>query len=178
MSSVTLHDKEFDLLIPKKEIKQSIKAMAEQINQDYLGKEVCVVGVLDGAFMVLSSLLKRLNLNISLELVKLKSYEGQSSSGEVKKLLGLTTSLQGKHVLVVEDIVDTGHTLQYIMDLIESHSPASVEIATLLIKPDVFQDKFPVRYQGLAIPNKFVVGFGMDYDGQGRQLPDIYAATD
>lgn len=178
MSSVTLHDKEFDLLIPKKEIKQSIKAMAEQINQDYLGKEVCVVGVLDGAFMVLSSLLKRLNLNISLELVKLKSYEGQSSSGEVKKLLGLTTSLQGKHVLVVEDIVDTGHTLQYIMDLIETHGPASVEIATLLIKPDVFQDKFPVRYQGLAIPNKFVVGFGMDYDGQGRQLPDIYAATD
>ncbi len=178
MSTVTLHDKEFELLIAKKEIKQSIKGMAEKINQDYIGKELCVVGVLDGAFMVLSGLLKRLQLNVSLELIKLKSYEGENSTGAVRKLIGLTTSLKDKHVLIVEDIIDTGHTLEYVMELIKAHEPASIETATLLIKPDVFKDKFPVRYQGLVIPNKFVVGFGMDYDGQGRQLPDIYAATD
>lgn len=178
MSSVVLHDKEFELMISKTEIKESIKSIAEEINADYEGKELCVVGVLDGAFMVLSSLLKRLSLNVSLELVKLKSYEGEASTGHVKKLLGLTSSLADKHVLVVEDIIDTGHTLEFILDLVQSHEPASVEVATLLIKPEVFQDKLPVRYQGIAIPNKFVVGFGMDYDGQGRQLPDIYAAKE
>ncbi len=176
MSTIVLHGKEFDLMIPRQEIKESIKSIAEQINEDYHGKELCVVGVLDGAFMVLSALLKKLNINVSLELVKLKSYEGQSSTGHVRKLLGLTTSLEGKHVLVVEDIIDTGHTLGYILDLVNAHNPESVETATLLIKPEVFKDKFPVRYQGISIPNKFVVGFGMDYDGQGRQLPDIYVA--
>lgn len=178
MSTVVLHEKEFELMIPKSEIKESIKKMAEQINADYDGKELVVVGVLDGVFMVLAALMKKITVNVSLELVKLKSYEGQTSTGNVKKLLGLTSSLEGKNVLVVEDIIDTGHTLSYILDLVNSHQPATVETATLLIKPDVFQDKFPVRYQGMAIPNKFVVGFGMDYDGQGRQLPDIYAAKE
>lgn len=178
MSSVILHDKEFELMIPKTEIKTVIKYMAEQINADYADRELVVVGVLDGVFMVLAALMKKITVNVSLELVKLKSYEGQSSTGNVKKLLGLTYSLEGKHVLVVEDIIDTGNTLKYILELVQSHKPASVETATLLIKPDVFKDKFPVRYRGMAIPNKFVVGFGMDYDGQGRQLPDIYAAKE
>ncbi|MBR11427.1 MAG: hypoxanthine phosphoribosyltransferase [Rickettsiales bacterium] len=178
MSTVVLHDKEFELMISRDEIKGSIKQIAEQINSDYAGKELVVVGVLDGVFMVLAALMKKITVNVSLELVKLKSYEGQSGTGNVKKLLGLTTSLEGKHVLVVEDIIDTGHTLAYILELVNSHQPASVETATLLIKPDVFKDKFPVRYHGIAIPNKFVVGFGMDYDGQGRQLPDIYAAKE
>ncbi|MEQ8474219.1 MAG: hypoxanthine phosphoribosyltransferase [Marinoscillum sp.] len=178
MSQITLNDRTFELMIPKAVIKQSVKDMAKKINDDFNGREIVVVGVLDGVFMILADLLKRLTLNLSVELIKLKSYEGMSSTGSIKKLLGLTQSLKDRHILLVEDIVDTGITLKYVLELIHSHQPASVSIATLLLKNDVFQDKFPIQYHGIAIPNKFVVGYGMDYDGQGRQLPDIYSATD
>ncbi|MEQ9306193.1 MAG: hypoxanthine phosphoribosyltransferase [Marinoscillum sp.] len=178
MSQITLHDKTFELMIPKAEIKQSIKKMAKKIDEDFHGKELVVVGVLDGVFMVLADLLKRLHLNLSVELIKLKSYEGQQSTGSVRKLLGLTQSLEGKHVLVVEDIVDTGITLAYVLDLVRKHKPASISVATLLLKNDVFKDKFPIQYYGITIPNKFVVGYGMDYEGQGRQLTEIYSVID
>lgn len=175
MEEVVLHDKRFQLFIEKKAIKEAVKHIAMQINTDFQGKEIVVLGVLDGAFMVLADLLKKLELNVSLELVKLKSYEGQSTTGEVRKLMGLTASLEGKDVIIVEDIIDSGLTLSYVLDLLAAQRPASVSVATLLLKPDVFRNRFDIRYIGISIPDRFVVGYGMDYDGQGRQLPDIYA---
>lgn len=172
---VVLNDKHFELFIPKKAIKEAVKNMADEINEDFRGKEVVVLGVLDGAFMILSDLLKRLELSVSLELVKLKSYQGQSTTGEVKKLMGLTSSLEGKHIIVVEDIIDSGLTLAYVLELLRQQNPATISVATLLLKTDVFKNKFKVQYTGIFIPDRFVVGYGMDYDGQGRQLPDIYA---
>lgn len=174
-TTVVLKDKIFEIFLMENEISQAIGKLADRINQDYEGRQLVIVGVLDGAFMVLSDLLKKLTVPVSLELVKLKSYEGLEGSGTIQKILGLTSKLANTDVLVVEDIIDTGKTLEYLLELLQEHAPASVKVATLLLKKEVFQNKFPIHYHGITIPNKFVVGYGMDYDGQGRQLKDIYA---
>ncbi len=178
MQTIVLEDKTFDLFLESKEIKEGVKRIAGQINADYDGREVLILGVLDGAFMVLSDLLKRLDLKVSLELVKLKSYEGERSSGTIRKLTGLTSSLKDCEVVIVEDIIDTGFTLEYLIKLVNDQEPRSVKIATLLLKEEVFGDRFPIDYVGFSIPNKFVVGYGMDYNGQGRQLKHIYAVKE
>lgn len=175
---IALHGKPFELFLSEKEIASAVGRMAEEINRDFQGKEVVILGVLDGAFMLLADLLKKLEVSLTLELVKLKSYEGEQTTGVVKSLIGLSDELSGKHIVVVEDIIDTGITLKYLLGLLEEKKPASVSLATLLIKKEVFNDKFPVHYCGIAIPNRFVVGYGMDYDGHGRQLSQIYAAID
>ena len=175
---IALHGKSFELFLSEKEIAAAVGGLAEKINRDFHGKEVVILGVLDGAFMLLGDLLKRLDVSLTLELVKLKSYEGVETTGVVKSLIGLSDELKGKHVVVVEDIIDTGITLSYLLGLLEEKKPASVSLTTLLIKKEVFNDKFPVHYYGIAIPNRFVVGYGMDYDGHGRQLSQIYAAID
>lgn len=172
--TIQLDDLQFELFLEKDQIKEAVKKIADQINQEYQGKEVLILGVLDGAFMVLSDLLKKLDLTISLELVKLKSYHGMESTGEVQKLLGLNSSLKDCEVIIVEDIIDTGQTLSYLLKLIKDQQPKSVKIASLLLKADVFNDQFPVDYVGFSIPDKFVVGYGMDYKGLGRQLKHIY----
>lgn len=173
--SVKLHELTFDLFIDKKEIKKRVQEMAEQINQDYAGRQVVVLGVLDGVFMVLSDLLKKLDISVSLEMVKLKSYQGENSTGKVHKLLGLNSNLKDLDVLVVEDIIDTGTTLGFLLDLLKTHQPKSIKIATLLLKKEIYHGRYPLDYIGFSIPNRFVVGYGMDYDGLGRQLPHIYA---
>lgn len=173
--TIELQGHKFELFLPKSEIKKAIHSMADQINHDYQGKVLVIIGVLDGVFMVLAQLMKRLNMNVSMELVKLKSYDGFHSSGKVNMIFGLTSSLKGADVLVVEDIVDSGFTLTHLINELKKENPASIEIATLLLKKDAFKAPFPVKYVGLEIPNRFVIGFGMDYNGEGRQLPDIYA---
>lgn len=176
--TVDLQDKTFEIFLLEDEIEEAVSRLADQINRDYKGKSLVVIGVLDGAFMVLSDLLKQLKVSVSLELIKLKSYEGELSSGAIRKIIGVSAELKGKHVLVVEDIIDTGKTLEYILELLDGYHPASVKVATLLLKQEVFQNKFPIDYHGIVIPNKFVVGYGMDYNGLGRQLKDIYAAVE
>lgn len=178
IEEVMLHGKRFELFLDEKVIAGAVASMATAINRDFQGRQVVLLGVLDGAFMVLSDLIKKLEISVTMEFVKLKSYEGESSTGEVKSLIGLNDGLRDKHVLVVEDIIDTGVTLGHLLNELRAHGPASVSLATLLIKKQVFQNKFPVEYFGRDIPNRFVVGYGMDYDGQGRQYPRIYAAVD
>lgn len=178
MSNIRIYNKEFEQYLSRTEIAQAIHELAAKINDEYANKPLVIVGVLDGAFMFLSDLMKELTINVSLEMVKLKSYEGESTTGHVRRLLGLSRSLKGKHVMLVEDIIDTGLTLGHLMDLLESENPASVTVTTLLLKEDVFKSKYPIDHFGFSIPNKFVVGYGMDYDGLGRQYPDIYAAID
>lgn len=176
--SVFLHEKEFEMFLKRKEIKGAINRLSEKINHDYKDRELVIIGVLDGAFMFLADLLKKLDLKVSLELVKVKSYEGEQNVGKIKKLIGLTYGLANQSILIVEDIIDTGNTLSYLLELIEEQNPASVKVATLLLKKEVFKDRFPIHYYGIAIPNRFVVGYGMDYDGHGRQLKHIYASKE
>lgn len=178
MEVVKLHKKEFVPFLSSELIQNAIEAIADQINKDFAGKEVIILGVLDGAFMMVSDLMKRLKVNAELTFVKLKSYHGDRSSGSVNEVLPLTEVIRKKHVIVVEDIIDTGLTLAFLRERIMQFNPSSLSIATLLLKPEVFQDKYPVEYIGIEIANKFVVGYGMDYDGLGRQLPDIYVAKE
>ncbi|WP_258102538.1 hypoxanthine phosphoribosyltransferase [Marinoscillum sp. MHG1-6] len=173
-----LGDLSFESYIGKKEIRKTVKQLAKAINKDYSGKEVILVGVLDGVVLFLADLLKKLDLEIKLELVRLKSYHGTNSTGTIEEVVGLKADLKGRHVLVVEDIIDTGQTLSVFLPKLENQRPASLEVASLLLKEEVFDKKFPVKYVGKKIENKFVVGYGMDYQGLGRQLRQIYAVSD
>lgn len=173
-----IKDKKFELYITEKEIQESIQRIARQINTDYNGETVIFIGVLNGAFMFASDLLKEIDLTCEVSFVKVHSYKGTSSSGNVHELIGLTTDVKNKHVVVVEDIVDSGLTLSKLYSMIEYHAPKSVEVATLLYKPDAFQGKFPPKYVGFEIPNKFIVGFGLDYLEEGRNTKDIYQITE
>ncbi|MEQ8546865.1 MAG: hypoxanthine phosphoribosyltransferase [Cyclobacteriaceae bacterium] len=173
-TEVVLHDKRFELFLTEKEIKNATEKLAKKINEDYHNDSVVIVGVLDGVFMVLADILKKLKMSVSLELIKMKSYQGLKSTGQVNKIIGLTSDLKGQKVIVIEDIIDTGNTLATLLEELSSLEPVSIDIATLLLKPEVFKERFPIRYIGQEIPDRFVVGYGMDYDGEGRQLPNIY----
>jgi hypoxanthine phosphoribosyltransferase len=176
-ASLFLHDQKFVKWIDKSEINEVLEQMAFTINKDYEGKSPVIIGVLDGVIMVFAGLTQKLTFNLTIELIKLKSYEGQKSTGSVKMLLPLSAEIKNLDVIVVEDIVDTGQTLAFLLEELKKHEPKSIEVATFLLKGDVFQGKFPIKYVGKKIENKFAVGFGMDFDGLGRQLPDIYIAA-
>ena len=173
-----IKDKKFELYLSEKEIQESIEQVANQINADYKGEDVVFVGVLNGAFMFASDLMKDIKLECEISFVKVQSYKGTSSTGNVHELIGLTTDVKNKHVIIVEDIVDSGLTLNKLYSMIDHHSPKSVEVATLLYKPEAFKGKYPPKYVGIEIPNKFIVGFGLDYLEAGRNSRDIYQITE
>lgn len=171
-------DKHFEIFIDEAEIQAEIKALANQINNDYAGKEVLFIAVLNGAFMFAADLFKHVLLTAEISFVKVSSYLGTNSSGRVDELIGLNTSIQGKDVVIIEDIVDTGITIDKVVTLLKSDSPNSVKICTLLYKPDAFVGKSGPDYVGFSIPNKFVVGYGLDYNEKGRNLNSIYQVVD
>lgn len=171
-------DKEFDVFIPSSEIASEIKTLAGQLNQDYNGKEVVFIAVLNGAFMFASDLFKQIELQAEISFVKVSSYVGTSTSGRVDELIGLNTSIQGKDVVILEDIVDTGITIDKVVTLLKSDAPTSIKICTLLFKPDAFVGKTPPDYVGFSIPNKFVLGYGLDYNEKGRNLNSIYQVVE
>ncbi len=172
---VRLADKEFRPLIPHEKVMEAIERVAQQINQDYKDKELPLfLGVLNGSFMFMAELVQRINCVCETSFVKIASYRGTSSSGRVQELIGLTNSLQGRHVIIVEDIVDTGSSIDYLMRSLAGHQPASVAVATLLFKPDAYKKSYRIDYRALEIPDRFVVGFGLDYNQMGRNLRGIY----
>jgi len=173
MALIQLHDKTFGPFLNAQTIDARVKSLGAQITTDYKGKDPVFIIVLNGAFMFASDLLKSVSLISDLSFIKVKSYEGTSSTGAVRSLIGMETDLGGRHVVVIEDIVDTGVTLEYLFDTINAQNPKSVEIATLLFKKDAYQKTLPVKYVGFEVPNKFVVGYGLDYDGLGRNIPEI-----
>lgn len=176
--TVKLHDKTFRVMIPAEKIDQAVTAVAERINSDYADKETPLfVGVLNGSFMFLSDLIKKIEFNSELSFVKLSSYEGTSSTGQVKNLIGLNGSIEGRHVIIVEDIVDTGRSIAHMIADLESRGPASVEVCTLFFKPASYSESYPIRYRALEIGNEFIVGYGLDYDQLGRNLKDVYVVT-
>lgn len=174
MSTIKLHDRVFVKSIPNEEISSKIKAVAEQINRDYAGKRPVLLGVLNGCFMFAAELLKNLNIECEISFVKLSSYQGTNSTGVVREVLGLTESITGRDVIVIEDIVDTGYTMQNMLETLGTREPASIEIASLFVKPARLKVPVDVKYSAFTIPDRFIVGFGLDYDGLGRNLPDIY----
>ena len=151
-----------------------IERIADEINSDLKDKAVVFVVILNGAFMFASDLYKLITLDSRISFLKLASYQGTTSSGQVKQLIGLNESLKDKTVVVVEDIVDTGHTLNSIIKQLKGFDPNDIKIASLLFKPDSFQYKYKIDYLGFSIPNDFIVGYGLDYDGFGRNLDSIY----
>lgn len=169
-----IKDKDFKLYIPEDRIKTSIQQVAKQLDNDYKNETVIFIGVLNGAFMFASDLLKNIDLKCEISFVKVNSYKGTASAGEVHELIGLTTDIKNKHIIILEDIVDTGRTLNKLYSMIELHEPKSVEVATLLFKPTAYIGNKSPKYVGIEIENKFIVGYGLDYLEEGRNTRDIY----
>ena len=173
-NEITAHDLTFVPFIGHAEIAERIAELGKKITEDYRGERPIFMGVLNGAFPFVADLVRACDVECEVEFVRLKSYSGTSSTGEIRTVLGMKIPVEGRHVIVVEDIVDSGRTLDYFLKDVLAKNPASVRLASLLLKPECL--KFPVKvdYLGFEIPNKFVIGYGLDYDGLGRNLPDVY----
>ncbi len=177
--TVKLHDRTFRVMIPAAEIDAAIDSVAARINADYRGKETPLfLGVLNGAFMFAAELMKKMEFNCEISFVKLASYVGTGTTGKVSELIGLKNNIEGRHVIIIEDIVDTGESMEHLLRSMSGHRPASIEIVTLFFKPGAFRKDFPVKYKALEIGNEFIVGFGLDYNELGRNLKDIYVVTE
>jgi hypoxanthine phosphoribosyltransferase len=175
MKRVKLWDKEFEISLPYAEIQSAIEEMAAKMVADLEGKEPLFICILNGAFMFASQLMKEVELpDAEISFLKLASYSGTSSSGDVKELIGLNEEIAGRTVVILEDIVDTGHTMKGVKEQLIQKGAADVRIATLLFKPDALKVKLDLDYVGIVIPNDFIVGFGLDYDRRGRNFKDIY----
>jgi len=171
---IKLLDKEFNLTIPTKKIQDAVQDMADEMNAQLLGKDVVFIGILNGAFMFASDLFKRIEFNAQISFIKFASYAGTKSTGNVRKLIGLNENLEGKTVVILEDIIDSGITMEKIIDQITELKPKEIRIASLLVKPDAFMRSYTIDYLGIEIPNDFIVGYGLDYNGYGRNLTAIY----
>ena len=161
-------------MIPGDQINKRIEEMGKEINRDFKGKEVVFLGILNGAFLFAAELIKHIDLKARISFVKLASYEGTKSSGSIKELIGWNEDIKGKEIIVLEDIVDTGHTLERILGELTIRKAGGIKIATLLFKPEAYTKDIPLDYIGFRIPSDFVVGYGLDYDGYGRNLPSVY----
>lgn len=170
----TLEDKTFEKYLLNDEIQSKIIDLATRINIELEGRKPLFVVVLNGAFIFASDLLKRVTIDCEIAFVKLSSYQGMQSSGVVQQSLGLDMDIKGRTIVIIEDIVDTGLTLVHFLKTLREMEPAEIKVAACLLKPEAFQSKFPVDYLCFEIPNKFVVGYGLDYDGLGRNSSDIY----
>jgi hypoxanthine phosphoribosyltransferase len=178
MEEIRILDKTFREIITEETIRIRIGELADRINKDLAGKEVVFLCILNGAFLFAADLFRRIRLNARISFVKLASYEGTSSSGSVKELIGWNENIKNKTVVIVEDIVDTGNTLERIVDELVIRKASEIKIATMLFKPDAYLKKIRLDYVGIEVPNTFVIGYGLDYNGFGRNLPSIYALID
>lgn len=174
MGKITIKDKTFKPYISAEELQTSISKVANEINTHYSGKSPIFIGVLNGSFMFMSDLLKEINLQCTVSFVKLASYEGTTTTGKVNELIGLNEDIEGQDIILVEDIVDTGNTLVKLYNILQNKKVNSIKIASLLFKPEAYHKPYPIDYIGKAIPNDFVLGYGLDYDGFGRNLSSIY----
>lgn len=174
MNEVTIKDKTFEVFIPEAEVLKRVKAVAKRINRDMAGKNPLFLAVLNGAFIFAADLMREMTIPCEISFVKLASYQGTTSTGKVKEIIGINEDLTGRTVIIVEDIVDTGLTMKRMIEAIGTRNPASVHICTLLVKPEKLQVPLNIEYAAMEIPNDFILGYGLDYDQQGRTLRDIY----
>lgn len=176
MNKITLKDKTFRIMLPYEQISEAIDKVAEKLNKDFADstEPPVLLCVLNGSIMYIAELMKRINFNCHIVSTKLTSYEGTSSTGKVKQALGLTADITGRNVIIVEDIVDTGHTIVALKQILEDAGAKNSYVCTLLLKPEAYKQDVKIDYTAMEIPNKFIVGFGLDYDELGRNYKDIY----
>ena len=171
---IQLLDRKFKTMIPAEEIDKAVQRVADQLNERYAGKTPIFLGVLSGSFLFLSDLVRKTTFDCRLAFVKISSYEGIESTGTIKQQLGIDFDIEGKDIIIVEDIVETGHSMNYLLDYLNARKPASVSICTLFFKPEKFLYEYKIDYIAMPIGNEFIVGYGLDYNQIGRNLKDIY----
>jgi hypoxanthine phosphoribosyltransferase len=169
-----LEGKEFEIFIDQFSIAARVKELGKKISDDYQGQEVMLIVILNGGFMFASDLIKEVTIPVKISFIKVSSYQGMQSSGKVREIYGLEEDISGKHVIIVDDIVDTGLTMQHVVGIMEQKNPASIALSSFILKPDAFNYQFDIKYVGFTIPSQFIVGYGLDYNGLGRNLKDIY----
>ena len=179
MNKIKVEDREFEIFLESDTISKRIRLLGIQMNVDYEGKCPLFIGILNGSFLFMADLIKEIDVPCEVAFMRVASYEGTSSSGEVKELIGLPDNIEGRDIVIVEDIVDTGLTLSHIIKIVKKKKPASLKVSSLLLKPAALKYEIAeLDYIGFEIPNEFVVGYGLDYNGLGRNLTDIYRATE
>ncbi len=178
MKTVHLHQRPFQCLLTPTQIADRVRLLGQAISQDFAGRKPLMVGVLNGAFVFVADLVRQLTIQPEIAFVRYASYEGMQSTGKLQALLPLNEQVAGRDVILIEDIVDSGHTMQQLIALAQQEGAASVRVASLLLKPDALQVPLTVDYVGFEIENRFVVGYGLDYDGQGRELAGIYVLAE
>ncbi|MGX8689694.1 MAG: hypoxanthine phosphoribosyltransferase [Bacteroidaceae bacterium] len=174
METIQVKDRLFAPFIKEEEIQKEIKRVASEINRDYEGKEPLFLCILNGSFMFAADLLKNITVPCNVSFVKVASYQGTDTTGKVKELMGLQESVDGRDVIIIEDIVDTGFTMRDVLESLSEKNAASVNVCALLCKPDKLKVDINLKYLAMNIPNGFIVGYGLDYDGFGRNSRDIY----
>ena len=178
MSIIKIKDKTFKTSIPEAQILERVKAVADRINTDMAGKNPLLLAMLNGSFVFAADLMRMINIPCEISFVKMASYEGTSSTGKVKQLLGLNEDIKGRTVIIVEDIVESGLTMKSLLDTLHEQEPAEIQICTLLLKPECVKVPLDIKYVAIEIPNDFILGYGLDYDQQGRNLRDIYTVVE
>jgi hypoxanthine phosphoribosyltransferase len=174
MSQIKLYDKTFQLFILSESIQLTVKNMAEKITKDLKDKNPVFIGILNGAFMFTSDLIKHLRFDCNITFVKLSTYRNDSSTGKCQKLIGLNDDLSGRTVVITEDIIDTGFTIKCIYDEIKKNNPSEIRVASMFFKPDACKKSIHIDYVGMEVENEFIVGYGLDYNGLGRNYQDVY----
>lgn len=178
MDKIKVRDREFAVSIPEEKIKARVAEIAAQISHDLEGKCPLFLAVLNGSFVFAADLLRGVDTPCEISFVRMASYEGTSSTGDVKQLIGLKEDIKDRTVVIVEDIIDSGLTMVHLLDLLKEKQPAEIKIAALLVKPGNLKVNLDIPYCCFEIPNDFIVGYGLDYDGEGRNLPSIYTVTE
>lgn len=174
MESIEILDRKFRLYIPEAEISAEVNRLASELTRDYQGKDPLLMPILNGSFMFAADLVRAMPMDCDVSFVKMQSYSGMQSSGEVKELMGFSEKVEGRHVVLVEDIVETGISMEYTLKELWKRKPASVAICTFFFKPHLFHRAFRVDYVGRSIGDDFIVGYGLDYNGKGRTYKDVY----
>lgn len=174
MSTIRVLDKDFSPTIPAEEIMRQVRRVAAEINRDYEGQSPLFLVVLNGAFIFAADLMREITLQAEVSFVKLASYAGTATTGTVREVIGLNTDITGRPIIIVEDIVESGITMAHMIDALKKQNPKSIDICTMLLKPEKLEVKLNIRYVAMEIPNDFILGYGLDYNGQGRGLKDIY----
>ena len=178
MEEIKVHDKTFAVSIAEKDILKRVSEIASEINENCKYKNPLFLAVLNGSFMFTSDLMKEINIDCELQFIKMKSYTGMHSTAQVQMLVGPTMAVSGRSVIIIEDIVDTGNTIKELVNQLSSLHPNEIKICSLLLKPDKYDGSIPIDFVGFEIPDDFVIGYGLDYDGLGRNLKQIYTVTD
>lgn len=178
MDRVTVKDKEFEISIPAEEILKEVHKLAAEMNEDLKGQNPLFLCVLNGSFIFAADLLKKINIDCGISFIKLASYQGTSSTGDVRTLVGLDGDINGRSIVIIEDIVDTGNTIVALVNQLSKFNPKDIKVATLLYKPNAYDKDIKIDYVALEVPNDFLVGYGLDYDGYGRNLESIYTLVD